>query len=457
MKIVVINGSPKGRFSISYQYVRYIEKLSKNSFDVIHVGMEIVKLEKDSQYFEEVCNRINNADLVLWIYGVYTCIVPYQLMRFIELIYEKNKTNIFNGKFSSQISTSMHFYDYTAANYIQAIAEDFNMKIILPHIAKSEDMTTEKGEKALQMFLSELEFSVSNNIYIAPKYGSYKENINTFNPQNIAHVEKNKNYSISVITYYENENCNIKKMIDTFVKLTPSKVKIINLAEVNIKSGCIGCLHCSFEGECVIKDEFKNSIDEYVYNSEAIVYAFAIEHHWFNSKYKKFDDRSFANGHRISNMGKPVSYLISGNLKNEPNIREILEARAEVGSMYLTDIVTDENIDTTTENIEKISKKLIWALENKITRPSNFLGVGGMKIFRDLIYTMRGFMIEDHKFYKANNLYDFPHKQKKEIFQGKLIGLLLKNKKMRAKILPTLKETMISKHQKVIDKLYIIK
>lgn len=35
-----------------------------------------------------------------------------------------------------------------------------------------------------------------------------------------------------------------------------------------------------------------------------------------------------------------------------------------------------------------------------------FLGVDGMKIFRDLIYQMRA----DHRFFKSHNQYDFPQK-----------------------------------------------
>ena len=33
-----------------------------------------------------------------------------------------------------------------------------------------------------------------------------------------------------------------------------------------------------------------------------------------------------------------------------------------------------------------------------------------MKIFRDLIYSMRGVVGDDHRFYKKRKLYDFPQK-----------------------------------------------
>lgn len=455
MKILVINGSPKGSLSISFQYVKYLEKLTngKNEFDVIHVGQEINKLEIDKQYFDSVCDRIIGVNVVLWVYGVYTLLVPYQLVRFIELLYERDKTSFFNGKFSSQLATSKHFYDITAANYIQQISEDFNMKLIIPHLADSNDMLTEKGQKALSDFLTELEFSTINNIYLSSKYQKTHSDISSFNVENFSEIEKDKKHNISIITYFTDENSNLKKMINTFVKITPSLVNVVNLADVNIKSGCLGCIHCALEGECVIKDDFKDLFSEYIGNAQGIIYAFEIQHHWFNSQYKKFDDRSFANGHRISNMGKPVGYLISGDLKNEPNIREILEARAEVGGMYLCDIVSDENPEIVVKNIKMLSKKMIWSLENKATRPINFRGVGGMKIFRDLIYVMRGFMVEDHKFYKEHELYDFPQKQKKAILQGKIIGCLLKFKKIRKKVMPMLKTMMIEKHKKVIENL----
>ena len=46
--------------------------------------------------------------------------------------------------------------------------------------------------------------------------------------------------------------------------------------------------------------------------------------------------------------------------------------------------------------------KTVFALQNRLAQPANFYGVGGMKIFRDLIYLMQGFMKADHKFFKSH-------------------------------------------------------
>ena len=48
MNILVLNGSPKGEYSITLQTVRYLEKrYPAHSFEVLHVGQRIKSLEKE--------------------------------------------------------------------------------------------------------------------------------------------------------------------------------------------------------------------------------------------------------------------------------------------------------------------------------------------------------------------------------------------------------------------------
>ena len=46
-----------------------------------------------------------------------------------------------------------------------------------------------------------------------------------------------------------------------------------------------------------------------------------------------------------------------------------------------------------------------------IVMPQNFMGVGGLKIFRGLIFLMRGLMRADHRFFKSHGQYDSPQKK----------------------------------------------
>jgi len=83
MNICVINGSPKGKYSITLQTVLFIEKHnSEDTFTFIDAGQKIKQFEKD---FSACKTSIESADLILFSYPVYTFIVPSQLHRFIEL------------------------------------------------------------------------------------------------------------------------------------------------------------------------------------------------------------------------------------------------------------------------------------------------------------------------------------------------------------------------------------
>ena len=74
-----------------------------------------------------------------------------------------------------------------------------------------------------------------------------------------------------------------------------------------------------------------------------------------------------------------------------------------------------------------------------------------MKIFRDLIYQMRGMMKADHRFYKAHGQYDFPQKNKGTILKMYAVGALLSQPKLRKKMGSTMNEGMIAPYKKVLD------
>jgi hypothetical protein len=141
-------------------------------------------------------------------------------------------------------------------------------------------------------------------------------------------------------------------------------------------------------------------------------------------------------------------------LRQEANLRQVLEARSQVGRLYLLDIVTDEYDGDAeiTSLLTRLAQKTMWALEAKPQRPINFLGVGGMKVFRDLIYVVRGLMQEDHRFYKRHGLYDFPHKQVKKILQSQLMGLLLMSRKSRRKASRAMRDSLLKQYDTIIAK-----
>ncbi len=168
-------------------------------------------------------------------------------------------------------------------------------------------------------------------------------------------------------------------------------------------------------------------------------------------RFKLYDDRQFCNGHRTVTHGSPVGYLVDGDLAAETNLRLLLEARAQVGGNFLAGIATDETDPDGA--IDQMAMTLDYAVDNAYCPPADFLGVGGMKIFRDLIYQMLGMMKADHRFYKANGLYrDYPQKHRMKTAAMYLIGSMMTNEKIRKKAGNKINEGMVMPYQAALKK-----
>src|SRR4030042_3973351 len=153
MKIIVLNGSPKGEDSITIQYVAYIQKhFPQHDFRIIHVSQQIKKIEKDQKVFQEIIDEIRTADGVLWSFGLWVLCVPAQYMRFIELVSERGMEGAFENKYAAVITTSILFYDHTAHNYMRAVCEDLRMKFFDAISLDIIDMMKEGRRREILIF-----------------------------------------------------------------------------------------------------------------------------------------------------------------------------------------------------------------------------------------------------------------------------------------------------------------
>lgn len=443
MKILVLNGSPKGKYSITLQTVLYLQKkFNECEFEVIHVGQTIKQLEKD---FEPAKKAIAEADVLLFSYPVYTFIAPCQLHRFIELMKEKQVD--VKDKFATQITTSKHFYDVTAHRYIMENCQDMGMRFVRGLSADMEDLTKEKGQQDALQFMEYFLWCMKQNIYEPlPKK---KETMVLSEATLCTNTEKILQKEVVIVTDCEPENTALKNMLERFQAVLPCKSKVVNIREYPLRGGCLGCFNCAVSGKCIYTDGFDDFLRKEIQSGDAIVYAFTIKDHSMGAVFKMYDDRQFCNGHRTVTMGMPIGYLVSGHYSHEENLRMILEGRCEVGGNFFAGVASDEyNAD---QSIDTMAGKLSYALEKKLLQPVNFLGVGGMKIFRDLIYMMQGMMKADHKFFKAHGQYDFPQKQKGTILKMYLVGMLLSNPKIKGKMGNKMNEGMLAPYKKVLD------
>ncbi len=443
MKILVLNGSPAGENSVTLYTVKFIEKhFPEHTFEVLHVGRKIRAFEKDFAPCEEA---LKNAELILFCYPVYTFLVPAQLHRFIELIKERGID--VGGKLATQVSTSKHFYDVTAHNFIQENCADLGLNYIKGLSADMDDLLTDKGRKEALDFFRFVVWSAEHRAFEPSRLPKALPKAPEEDTEDLPAAEKTQGGKTVIVADFDPEgNEPLGALIESFRAALPMKSEVVNIREFPFAGGCLGCFNCASTGKCVYKDRFDDYLRNNIQSADALVYAYTVKDHSMGYRFKLYDDRQFCNGHRTVTMGKPVAYLVSGNLDAEPNLRLLMESRSEVGGNFLAGIAT------TKAEAERAAAVLAYAAKEELTLPKNFYGVGGLKIFRDLIYQMQGLMREDHRFYKKHGFYDFPQKRKGRIVAMYAVGAMMSNKKLSKKVGSKMTEGMVMPYQNALKK-----
>lgn len=458
MKILIVNGSPKGKNSTTLYTSLFLEKrFPEHRFSFLEPGLRIKQFEKD---FTQAAEALRDAELIVFSYPVYTFLVPYQLHRFIELM--KGAGLDFSGKVATQITTSKHFYDITAHRFIADNCADMALRFIDGLSADMEDILTPRGRSQAEEWFKFTLWQIAQGADSAlpamrrsclrsadSPEGSFRPR--AANKPELAEKAVKEGKKAVIVADLRPEDDSLRAMIERFTAVFPYPCDVINIREFPFQGGCLSCFNCATDGKCVYRDGFDEFLRGTIHKHDAILYAFRVQDHSMGSLFKLYDDRQFCNGHRTVTMGTPFGYLVAGPYSREENLQLLLEARAQVGGNFLAGVATDEtNPDAA---VDSLSATLTYALEHQYAPPQNFLGVGGMKIFRDLIYEMRGLMRADHRFFKSHGQYDFPQKRWKRSWAMYLIGGLMGSPRLRAKMGPQMTEGMIGPYRKMLKKL----
>ncbi|MBR3128624.1 MAG: NAD(P)H-dependent oxidoreductase [Solobacterium sp.] len=446
MKILVLNGSPAGPDSITLQTVHYLQAAGLiEEMEIRHIGREIKKIEKD---FGDYAEALEKADLILFCYPVYTFLVPAQLHRFIELMKE-HEVDV-RGKYAAQITTSKHFYDVTAHRFIIDNCADLGLKYAGGLSADMEDLLQERGQKEAEDFFRYVLWQMANGFAEKPVVHAGESEHHMAAAPCLNMMKKSGRAALVYDDDSEHPKPYLQAMIKRLVSVLNMDCELVNLHDFPFAGGCIGCFRCASDGKCFHRDGFDSYLREHINSADVIVYAFTVKDHSMGSIFKTYDDRQFCNGHRTVTMGKPVGYLVSGSLSAEENLRTVMHARAQVGGNYLAGIVTDETDPDAA--IEQLARTLAYALDHHYEQPADFYGVGGMKIFRDLIWQMQGLMKEDHRFYKEHGFYDFPQKHPGRMLGMYAVSALMNSPLLQKKSGVSMTEGMLMPYRAVIEK-----
>jgi len=175
MKIAILNGSPKGDLSVTMQYILYIQKkIPQHELKILNVAQQIKILEKNQEKFQAIIEEIKTSEGVIWAFPLYVMLVSSQYKRFIELITERSVENAFKDKYAALVCTSIHFYDHTAINYINAISDDLEMKFVGSFSADMMDLMEDEQREHLISFAEDFFYTIENKLSTSRRFPPLK-------------------------------------------------------------------------------------------------------------------------------------------------------------------------------------------------------------------------------------------------------------------------------------------
>jgi multimeric flavodoxin WrbA len=459
VKIVVLNGSPKGNISVTLQYVLFIrKKFPQHELKIFNIAQEIRKIEGEEKAFQEIIEAVRSADGVLWAFPLYFLLVHSHYKRFIELISEGKAESAFKNKYAASLSTSIHFFDHTAHNYINAICDDLDMRFVGAFSADMYDLLKEKEQDRLVRFVEHFFGAIESNIRTSKNFRPLVQRKFDYTPGKVGNKIDVGGKKVLILTDSDDDHTNLGRMIEKFKSYFSSDVDVVNLNNVDIKGGCLGCIKCGYDNTCVYqgKDGYVEFFTTKVKAADVLVFAGTIKDRYLSSRWKLYFDRSFFMGHAPKYTGKQMGFIISGPLSQIPNLRQILEAYAEGEGANLVDFVTDEpdNSAEIDALLQSLAERLIRFANEGYMKSSTFLGVGGIKVFRDDIWgRLRPTFQADHRFYKKHGVYDFPQNDYKTRIMGGIFVLLTRIPAFRKEYARRTKSEMVKPLQKIVEKL----
>lgn len=431
MNIAVLNGSPKGETSVTMQYIRYIGKeFPRHRLAEFPVAQMIKTLEKDRKAFNTIVQAVREADCVIWAFPLYFLLVPSQYKRFIELVFEREAHQAFEGKPAAVITTSIHFFDHTAHAYMRAICEDLGMRRIGAYSASMYDLLRSAERRRFRDFAAiifdeAVRPSLSTHIASLRRAGRAVR----YRPGAPKIKVSTRGKRVLILTDAPEASSNIAKMSRRLFDAFEEHPRLFLLQDIDIRGGCLGCIQCGWNNECVYgdTDAHRAFYEEEIKKADIIFFCAGIRDRFFTARWKQFLDRSFYNNHTPVLRGKQIAFLVSGPFSECDALREFVTCFPEFQKANLAGLVTDE-IDNPKEIdacIDELARRAVDLSDRGYIAPPTFPTVGGWKIFRDEIDSWLRFpFAADHRYYRTHGLYDFPRRfSKRRILSG--IMLLL--------------------------------
>jgi multimeric flavodoxin WrbA len=462
MNILVLNGSPKGDLSGTLRYSYYLEKrLPDWRVNVVNGAQQARALEADSTKLDTIVEQIKEADLILWSAPLYILLVSSQYKHFLELLYDSPAARrVLEGKYCASITTSINYFDNLAHDYLRGLSDELGLRFLDYYSAHSADLLKPTERRRLEIWGRRLLEDVKARRPVTPRYKAVVPVQPAYSPGAGPAVKATDGRRVLILTDNAERDSNLARMLDRLAA-NFDRLELHNLRDIDIKGGCLGCCNCGFDYECAYsgKDGFIDFYRDKVMGADLLVFAGTVRARQLSWRWRRFFDRSFFNTHTPVLMGKQLAFLISGPLSQLPEMRQVYRGWVELQRAHLVDFISDEAADSAEldARIDDLARRMLADAARGYVRPRTFLGVGGMKIFRDDIWGHLRFLFQaDHKAYKRRGYYDFPQKRLGMRLKRSIMYLFAKLPGIKPRFKEILKDKMVEPLDKVLAETAII-
>lgn len=458
MQIVVLNGSPKGRKSVTMQYIRALEIWHpEHSFIRLDVARSVHRLERDPQAFEAVLAQVREADLVLWAFPLYYMLVCSQYKRFIELIFERGAQDAFRGRYAAALSTSIHFYDHLAHAYVRAVCDDLGMRFIGEFSAAMQDLLSADGKGKLRAFAADVLQAVAEQRPTTRRHAPLAAPSPAYAPGPRAADPAATHKRVMIVTDAEDGSSPIALMSARLAEGFAPAAEVVRLADVGIKGPCLGCLKCALDNVCHYegKDGYIDFVRERMAQADILVFACTIRDRHISSTWRRWFDRSFFTTHTPLLRHKQFAVLIDGPLGQMPEVAQFFQTWTQMQESHLVDCVATDMGDAAVLDglLDGLAHRLAGHSETGFIPPRTFLGVGAMKVLRDEIWgNLRWVFQADHRAYRRLGYYDFPHHDLGVRALNAALWLATKIPAVRRQVREKMVDGMLSNYQRALKR-----
>ena len=206
-----------------------------HEYRIFNVALDIRKIEKDDAVFGGIIDAVRTADLVLWAFPLYFMLVPSQYKRFIELVFERHAEEAFSGKYTASLSTSIHFFDYTAHAYVHAICDDLGMRYGGFYSAGMRDLLIAEERSRLEKFAQVLFSILSDKVPIQREHAPLVWPSWPYVPGPELEPVRTGRKKVVILTDSDDSSANCAKMTGRLMQAFSGTAELVNLHDADIR------------------------------------------------------------------------------------------------------------------------------------------------------------------------------------------------------------------------------